>query len=75
MLDGFILKILGDQVQLTITEPRPIQDHRDGGCPNTHNSTLLSCAFIQPLCYSSFSADSCHYSQMIQSLRSVLYFL
>src|SRR6266566_5462110 len=44
-----------------------IQDHRDGGCPDTHTSTLLSCMFIQPLCYCSFSADSCHYFQMIQS--------
>ena len=75
VLDGFVLKVLRHQVQLTITEPKPIQDHCYGGCPHTHTSTLVSCTFIKPLGYSCFSTDSCHYSQMIQSLRLILHCL
>jgi hypothetical protein len=75
MLDGFVFKVLGHQIQLTITEPKPIQDHCDGGCPHTHTATLVSCPFIKPLCCSCFSADSCHYSQMIQSFRLIFHFL
>ena len=75
LLYWLVLKVLRDQVQLSIAEPKPIEDHRHRSFPDTHTSTGVSCLFIQPLRYSRFLTHPSYYPQMIQTLCLVLYFL
>ena len=75
VLDGFVLKILGHQVQLSEAPPEPIEHHRDRGFPYTHAATAVSRLLIQPLRYSRFLTHSRHNPQMVQSFRLVLHFL
>jgi hypothetical protein len=75
VLDRFVLKVLGDQVQLSIAEAEPIEHHRHCGLPDTHTSTGVSCLLIQPLRYSRFLTHSGHNPQMVQTLRLIRYFL
>ena len=74
VLDGFVLKVLGHQVQLSEAFAEPIEHHRHRGFPYTHTSTGVSCLLIQPLRYSRFLTHPGYYPQMIQTLCLVLYF-
>src|SRR5205807_6122796 len=46
VLHWLVLKILRHQVQLSITEAKPIQDHRHCRCPDTYTSTALPCSLV-----------------------------
>ncbi len=46
VLDGFVLKILRHQIELSIVEPQPIEDHRNGCRSYTHTSMLFPCLHI-----------------------------
>src|SRR5436305_14817395 len=61
MLNRLVLKILRHQVQLSITEPEPIENHCDCGLADTHASTVFSCLLIKPLRYSRFLTHSRYY--------------
>ena len=46
VLDRLVLKVLGDQVQLSIAEAEPIEYHRHRGLADAHASMAVSCLRI-----------------------------
>jgi hypothetical protein len=49
VLNWLVRKIVGHEVQLSMTESEPIEDHRDRGLADTHAAAVCSGLFIQPL--------------------------